>query len=705
MAINTIEHNGKSYDDSLIEQATGYQKSTLVGDTLPYNTLEADVWDFSRLPTLLAVQNPTQLVVDNTGSLLIAPLSNTDLASYTYADPVRWSHRDNLIMKQFLQSCKRIGKYKFRLTCASGIGLISKSQHYGGIYAGETLGNLLADIVGGAFVYQIDADVAAILVWGWLPVATRRSNLRKLLEANGIIIRTNSDGNLWFTVPTQDSPKAISDARILDDGAVDYPTPIAAVKITEHAFTALPTDPFKTLFDGDAVGEPIVTPKQKNVTGMLVTFAEPMHDLSVKNGRILESGANYAVLGPSPNCTLTGYAYTHTRRVLTRGNQCASEDATKCLEDCTLVNLMNSELVADRWYQFYTSRRTVQISAVWNGEQPSDAVTFSDPYDDPFTGIITNLDVRLSNTLMADMEVTASNILSAAGNYYSNLMVVSASGSVTIPAECKGKIRYVLIGGGDGGEAGQAGEAGEDGGRHNSLPSSPVKYGASGAGGAAGAGGLPGKVFVGTMKASPGQVLYAKIGVGGKGAVFGGTPGKGGATTFGSASSENGSRTNGYTELLTGEVYAIPGENGVDGGAGQTDENTRPEIELDGTVWKSGTNAETVLGSNIFAFGGLGGGAAVGSDGANGQKGQSVYQAIDGTYTVTGGNGAVGITPAKASNAKAPGSGGTGGHGGGGGGGGGTSIGGADGMGGIGGKPGNGGEAGDGADGLLLIYY
>ena len=59
MAFNEIGYDGKVYADQDIEEATGYRKSTIVGDELPYDTFEAEVWDYAYALLMLgtAAQN------------------------------------------------------------------------------------------------------------------------------------------------------------------------------------------------------------------------------------------------------------------------------------------------------------------------------------------------------------------------------------------------------------------------------------------------------------------------------------------------------------------------------------------------------------------------------------------------------------------------------------------------------------------------
>ena len=65
---------------------------------------------------------------------------------------------------------------------------------------------MLADIVGGAFPYTVDTQIASIKIYGALPVDNRRNNLKRLLTATGVVLQTNADGSVRFTGPDTASP-------------------------------------------------------------------------------------------------------------------------------------------------------------------------------------------------------------------------------------------------------------------------------------------------------------------------------------------------------------------------------------------------------------------------------------------------------------------------------------------------------------------
>lgn len=748
MAINEISYDSKVYTDLDIASATGYRKSVVVGDDLPYDTFEAEVWDYAYALLMLADSGPSLAMMSADGRYMLARLSSKPVDSFTYGAPVTWTHRGKLMLKQYLESVKRTGKYKYLLSCVSGIGLIAKIRHYGGLYEGETFSAVLAEIIGGAFPYTVDTAVASINVYGWLPVDNRRNNLRKLLTVTGAVIRTNADGSVRFAAPDTTTPTEIKDRDIFMGGSVDNPTLYKAVKVTEHAYAETPNDILTTLLDGEAAGESIITPKGASVTGALVTFNDPMHDLAVTGSTILESGANYAVLSPSMSCTLTGYKYSHTTRVVTAGALSASEQATKRLDDCTLVNALNADSVARRWLEFFSAQKTVAMAAVWRGEQPADAAIFSDPYDAPAAGMIESQDVRLSAKVVADTTVQVGKIPSISGNTYDHVLVVTESGDITIPAEAKDKVQLVLISGGSGGSSGYAGEV-KSGSTDSTQRGTSTVYRTKyyyppgpAAGGKAGEPGNGARILRVTLSdIVAGQTtLSVTIGAGGKGGLFAdgeNAPGQsGGETTAGNYTTADAPETTtGYYDPINGKLYGAPGGAGIPGGAGGGfDENVDGttvgaesvtgfgktfsggvSVGISDSGYKSnGKIADTYGFTSAQAFGSYGGGAAYGSNGGNGSLDEIFFNAWSSGARAKGAIGGVGATALPPPTPENPGTGGYGGNGGGGAG----ACGAAQVENNYSTSPaptltveentmtaGNGSDGGDGAPGVLLIYY
>lgn len=693
--MNKIIYGVRQYDDGEndnLMSASLYVSDSLTSESLGVDTLTFTVRDYSAQTRLLAAEG---MLVAAGGYLLTAVGNKQGIFSYDYGTPIYYYRDDTLIGKFYLEKIIRVGRYEFQFECVSAVGLLLNENHYGGMYDGVPLSTVLADITAGIVKYTAAAEVANTMIFGWLPIAARRDNLRDLLFAAGAILEKDTAGEISIVFPGTPDAEQIPDERIYMGGSVDAETAATGVDVTEHSFLALSSDTVETLYDGEVAADNIITPQGQSVFGAIVTFSNPYHNLQAENGTILESGVNYAVLGQSPSCTLTGHAYTHTTRIVSRRSGSRQTPNIVTTGSVYLVNALNSELVADRLMNYYSNAKLVSADLVMDDERPGDYIQFNDPFRDPTNGYIREMDIAVSGILKAACTIAANYTPTPGGNYYEHVLIITASQTVTIPAECKGKIRAVLIGGGHGGYLGSPGETGT-GGFHEVNPAT--------AGGAPGEPGEGGNVFVITMAAAAGQQFTAVIGTGGAGATQAAEAQAGGATRFGSYTSADGfPGEDGYIDVLNGTAYGMSGEAGIAGGHGQSRDGEGTDVVWNGVTYVPGATGADVSYHGSDAKGGYGGGPAAGADGGAGHDGR-----VSGTnYFADGGQGGTGATPAKAANGRARGQGGGAGHGGGGGGEGGT----ADGpsnmeeANGASGEPGAGGAGGDGADGVLLLYY
>ena len=685
--------------DSQIQSGSALLENALVVDELPVDTLEATLDGAALLGTLLRASDEAVLRTSEEellGAQPRHPVLVQDFTGFVYGDPVEYRHNEALIGTFYFGGVERVGPTLYQITATSAVGLLSHSQHYGGLYTGEPLEEVLAEIIGGAVEYTLDPRLAGIPVYGWLPIAKRRDNLHQLLFAEGAVAARDAAGTLYITVLEEGAPSAIPDSRVLMGGSLAYTTPITQALVSEHAYAAYATDEAVTLYEGEVAAEPLVTPGGVSVSGALIQFDGPMHDLAAENGTILESGVNYAVLGPSSDCTLTGKRYTHTVRVISAAPTAAQAQAltgqsenTVTVEEATLVSLANGENVAARVAGYYGSGKTVSNQIVVGAERPGDRVSLTDPFGETATGFLASLDINLSRTLTARADVISGYVPGDYGNYYTHVEVITAERDFVVPDGAKEKIRAALIGGGRGGHPGEAGEAGEDGGNSSS--------GAGGAGGAPGPGGEGGNIYVVTIPAAPGQVFHAVPG-------SGGAPGQaGGASTFGAYTSEDGLPSeDGFQELFSGQAYGLPGPSGIAGGKGAGSDGDGEAITWQGVTYHPGAKGEDDEDGSYRCLGGYGGGPAAGANGEDGGDAEVTYNET----LANGGNGGDGAAPIAGTSATVPGCGGGGGHGGGGGGGGGGATA-PDNQWwrGSGGDGGSGGAGGSGADGLILVYW
>lgn len=709
-----------SDDDETLRSGNEYQITSLIADELQADTIELEV-----------------------------KCSDKNIVVFTENAPLQY-YRENLLRSTYyVQSIKRIGGDKYTISADSAMGLLMKRLHVGGIYTGQTVKEVVNEICGNIpiLVKTVFADTK---LYGWLPYckppeSSARNNLAQVLYAIGAALTTDNNGVLRVEPLWDGVSSSIGETRMYFDGSVETEKPISAVTVTEHQYIAGTNE--KELFSG--------TSQQ----GDIITFSEPMHSLTATGFTILESGANYAKIS-SGSGSLKGKTYIHNTRLVTQTVTENAAENVKSVTDATLVSLVNSSAVAKRLADYYKCRETITNGIVSGQEKPGHVVSVYHPYDKKMvSACIVSLDTTMSGTLKSEMAALVGFFppQPESSEYFDERVILTGSGEWTVPEGVTSYTR-VLIGGGHGGSSGHQGESPAVRASKTWTEESDAlrRYvgfnkGVSMEGGKGGMPGVPGeggKVLVETVTdAVPGAKVSYACGTGGYGGIFSqgndaGAPGT--ATTMGSATSDTGSSSEaGYTDTITGEVFAAKGKSGIAGspGNGYTWSDGKytyqpsPSITVDGVTYSAGKNKEEVEGEDGHGryntapygyvgyrwLGGYGGGAAAGSNGndglANG-SGDAYIGSSSAFATVTaarGGAGADATPPAKESRY---GCGGTSGHGGGGAGSNGTaeahqttsenisvsqaSLTASDTQPAPGGRGSDGGEAGD---GCIIIYY
>jgi hypothetical protein len=705
--MNQIIYSKWVFEDDDIRSAQIYRATSLIADSLEPNTLNATVRCSDS--SILEFEQDTRLTY----------VHSTDLPAYFY-----------------IQDITRTGPDEYAISAMSAIGrLIHGEQHYGGIYTGQTVGQVIPEICG-PVPCVVKTNLQDVQIYGWLPIASRRDNLAQILFAVGAWIRDDLDGVLHIERLWDGYTANITQAQIYQGPSMSYGAKVTQVVVTEHQYVQGGEE--VTLFEG------------QSQQGDIITFSEPAYNLRASGFSILESNANYAKI-TAGNGTLIGSAYIHNTRQVSADVSQAAEPNVVTVSDATLVSLVNSSDVAQRLAQYYACLATFDGDILPGQQLDGNVVGIYDPFDRQMVqACLKSLDIKISGTLKATVsalvgfkppQVDDSQTLD-------ERIVLTGSGTYQIPAGTT-LIRYVLISGAQGGHCGQkGGDVGTSPSVSWSDPTWGDQYRGCGLadGGVGGEGGAPGagaRILEGTLDISDIASIPYSCGLGGLGAAYDpddpdGSAGSdtelGAATTAGAQAPEAG-----YTDPITGEKYGGIGDQGIPGGkgAGKAAEVTTVDDETvqlfdpaesvtdeDGNTWSGGlTETEADApdrvamemrendGARIWYSRGLGAGAAAGANGS-GPGPEASVSVRSSSIVATAASGLDGATPALTPKKPAQyGKGGRGGYGGGGASSGGLAIGSTDssdytvsitaGTGGIGG---NGGPGGPGGDGCIILY-
>lgn len=588
MAVNEIRYKGVSYatDDNIkVPSGILYEVKALRSDSLEANSLTVTVFS-----------------------------SDKAIMGFAKNDKVEYFRDGRRVGVYYLQTVARVGSDAYTLSALSALGRLITMRHVGGIYTGQTVAEVVPQICGPVEV-MIESVYASLQLYGYLPYSnpdtktgngrSARDNLSQVLFAIGASLGTDENGvmrveKLWDGVSATITADQINE----DACATVYETPVSAVEITEHQWVK--SQDAVTLFEGTAED------------GALVTFEDPAHSLTAEGFTITEQGDNYAILSAGTG-TLTGKSYNHLTRIVRRTVTDGAEENVVTVSDATLVSLTNSVDVAKRMADYYRHRETIRVDVEPGTERAGRVVQIFHPWDKKMVqACVESRETVISGILNSQTSalVGFTPAQPESAEYFDERVVLTGSGEWQVPENVTA-ITAVLIGGAQGGHCGHGGNPAEAKTESYTetilgslLQRNTDKWALGGKGGKGGDPGSGGKILQATFDVTPAQKFSFACGVGGFGAAFDAnnwantpnTPGaEGTKTTFGSLDSDSGSVSDiGYTDPVTGEVFAAKGEQGIAGGdgAGMNPDHTDKDrlvplkstsvVDEDGHVWEGG---------------------------------------------------------------------------------------------------------------------
>lgn len=521
------------------------------------------------------VQNPVGTEIQiNTFSVEVL-CYDEGILDFKLNTPIYLLVNDKQVGVFYAKSVERLNPFAYQISGESAIGLLENQNHYGGIYTGQTVGEVVKSICSGV-QYSLKGHLSEIKLYGYLPIASARENLSQVLIATGAAIRTDLDGVLHIEYLYGEPTSLISSDEVFTSSKVNYDKEVTSVLVTEHQY--IKSEEEMELFSGLASD------------GDRIIFRDPMHSLEATGFTIKEEATNYAVLSAGTG-TLKGKKYIHNTREVVRSVKQGATENVKRLKDCTLISIVNSSAVADRiadFYRFYDE--AYELEFIRTNQEVGEIAKVVNPYNRKVTeAYAKTMVVELGAFSQATAEYVPNFVPTIGGDttIEDRSEILTGSGSWQVP-EGVTEVTAVLI---DGGEAGQTGEDGELGAQYKSSTktatqssyvaepteenqdtfgnasatssASSSSSASKGAGGQGGAGGRPGRVFRVEIDVSgQSSIAYSCGDARANGAAFT-------ETTFGSFSSSSGSESDaGYTDPVTGDRFAAAGLNGSSGGSG-----------------------------------------------------------------------------------------------------------------------------------------
>ena len=267
---------------------------------------------------------------------------------FQFKQPVEVYNDDRLINAYYIDESAQITGRLYDINTFDAFGVLGESSFAGGVYSNKSAIELLTEIVDGAF--ELDISAADTALTGAIAACSRREAFQQVVFAWGVCAATDGSTSIRvFSLPSGD-PASIGKDRTFPGAQVSTASAVTAVKITAHSYTE------------DSNGE-------------------------------VEIG---------------GIKYKDTRTVYTVSNPdatAADRENVKEITNATLISPAIAQTTAQRVFDYYNRRNTAKPKIVWKGERLGQLVTVPNNWGGTVTGHLVKMEIRLSNTVVANSEV------------------------------------------------------------------------------------------------------------------------------------------------------------------------------------------------------------------------------------------------------------------------------------------------------------
>lgn len=277
--------------------------------------------------------------------------------SFQTKQPIEAIFNEETKATTFVKNAKRKSKTIWDIQSEDYIGLMNEIPFKGGIYNNKNAVELLGEIFGVAKVpYIVLGDFEGVTVTGYIPYTTCREALMQVAFAMGAVADTSNSDKVKIFGLSQEVSQEITRKRIRQGQSTEGDTRVTAVELVAHSY--------------NEIAESVVAyDAQKNGVGenILVTFSEPLHDLSITNGNIIKSGANYAVINANSDCQLLGEKYQHTTIVRRKENPfvlATDIENIIAVEKATLISSNNVDKILGACYNYLVNTEKTSMKII-----------------------------------------------------------------------------------------------------------------------------------------------------------------------------------------------------------------------------------------------------------------------------------------------------------------------------------------------------
>lgn len=262
--------------------------------------------------------------------------------------PLEVLNNGKLISVYYIDQYARQAGSLYDLDCYNAFGVFGEIPFAGGAYSGKSAKALLEEIIAGDFTLSFTATDVPLT--GAILPGTRRDAIQQVLFALGACAAADGlRGIRVFDAPSTGGG-TVDTSRTYQGASAEVASVVTEVRVTAHTYT------------------------------------------QSSDGGVEIGGVKY---------TDTETVYTVTNPDVTANDKKNVVEVT----GCTLVSTSIGQAVAQRVYDDYARRQTSRAKIVWDGEKLGDRITVPNAWGGTETGNIVKMEITLSNTVAASLEV------------------------------------------------------------------------------------------------------------------------------------------------------------------------------------------------------------------------------------------------------------------------------------------------------------
>ena len=151
------------FDNASIESVIEETAVSIIGDELFIDQLIPNVMYHVYIRYVFKPTDYKQFVTRN--GLVMCCHYTYDIRKLPYATPVTFYSNGMIQGRYYCETVDRIGKDMYKLKAISAIGLMDRQRSVGGLFNGQKFQDVLRDILGEEYQYEVSDDVAKVIVY------------------------------------------------------------------------------------------------------------------------------------------------------------------------------------------------------------------------------------------------------------------------------------------------------------------------------------------------------------------------------------------------------------------------------------------------------------------------------------------------------------------------------------------------------------